>query len=69
MATSSPQPTILKKPDSPNPDNGNSLEFGHTGIPNDTQTDLGATGKEHESKQSYIQGFRLHLIITAYVLI
>lgn len=67
MTMSSQQPTIFKNPDYPNPDNGEYWESGQTGIPNDTSTDVGATSKEHESKQSYIQGFRLHLIITAYV--
>lgn len=67
MTMLSPQPTILKKPTSLNPENGNYLESGQSGIPNNNPTDVGATSKEHESKQSYIQGFRLHLIITACV--
>lgn len=64
MKMPSPQPTVLK-----NPQNGTSLESGETGIPNDTPADVGATSKEHESQQSYLQGLRLYLIITAYVLI
>lgn len=32
-----------------------------------SQNDIGATSKEHESMQCYLQGFRLRLMIVAYV--
>jgi hypothetical protein len=63
----SPQATASTKPGPFDPDKGSHLGSGQIGIPNDTPTHVGATSKEHESKQTYIQGVRLHLIITAYV--
>ncbi|KAG8157943.1 hypothetical protein KVR01_012215 [Diaporthe batatas] len=65
MTMSSLEPDVSEKPDSPSLDHGINLESGQTGILRDTPADIGATSKEYESKQSYIQGLRLNLIIAA----